>query len=1001
MRLYRRFAEAMAAAGDRHALASRDTAAYGSSDPDDSHDTDRSLLVPQDWSPAATLTLAGLLTTPRPARTAPRPGLQAFGGLSPQIAEGSDVAPESGIDSVIARLAGSLTWSVARHGGLDSPDDARIFHAEIAASLLGRYVIPDADLWRNGGIDWAYGLAVPNPAAPAQPIMIEADSAEAPAQLRSVAEGALRDGVVEVGARVTRERLDAIAQACHRCSGEGKECFDPRRNAALARAMRAALRDGVAEEAVERALALARQGVAEDALTALQPPPQIATDKILHLPPALGRAIEADEEWRFGSAGDSVRARDFRDGIARTIWSFGAPSLAFQACPDASGPVVHINLPAFLDADIGFRADLLGDAVRVWSCALIVSSSKASASAGTLNLTGIGALLSAAGLAYDSAEARRVMAAIGRLVTLCLREAGGELGAQAPGLGPDPDLNTLPAAFASLASELGKAPSRFSPRSAIARPGITIASFAPDAAIAGLFDTDSLGASPVETAIIADGGISGGHRLRDCLRAGLSQLGASPTEIEIAEDHAAGHGTLRGAPGISVALLQERGLPDDAIERIEDTIGDGASVRYALNRWTLGERVCREQLGLTSDVIETEGQSLARALGFSDADINAADRHAHGTGSLEDAVDLPLEWRAVFAPVSPQGELEMSAVLEGQINGLVETRLELDGESTIDDVAALIDQAALLGLRRLALRRTRSGLLDLLPAIEFDKGDYTSEAASERMLERTVERTTERATERAGDRLGDRPAERVAEPAAARRKLPDRRKGYIQKATVGGHKVYLHTGEFDDGHLGEIFLDMHKEGAAFRSLMNNFAISISIGLQYGVPLEEFVDAFVFTRFEPAGSVTGNDSIQHATSILDYLFRELGVSYLGRDDLAELSPDAADQGGLGKGVAEEKLSQTDAARFISKGFSRGQVPDNIVMFSNAVRKVASGQAGGQDIGDIEVQADEPASRGSKVRDVSLYSGDPCPECGHFTVVHGDAGQKCDACNWTSA
>ncbi|WP_339747312.1 hypothetical protein [uncultured Maricaulis sp.] len=988
MKLHRRFAEAIAAAGDRYALALRDTAAYGNPDPDDGHGTDRTVQVPQDWSPAATLALTRLLATARPAETRPRPGLQAFGGLSPQVAEGSDVKPETGLDAVIARLAGSLTWSVARHGAVNGPEEAQIFHGEIAASLLGRFVIPDADLWRDGGIDWAYGLTVPPAAALLQAHTIEADSVEAPAQLREVAEAAMRDGVLEVGARITRERLEAIAQACHRCSGAADECFDPRRNAALARAMRAALRDGVAEEAVERALALARQGVDGDALTSLQPEPQRQTGKLLHIPPALAQAIDADGEWHFGSTGEATQARTFRDGIARSIWSFGAPSLAFQACPDASGPVLHINLPAFFDPETGFRADLLGDAVRIWSCALIVSAPKTAASAGTLNLTGIGALLSTAGLAYDSVPARQVIAAIGRLVTLCLRETGGELGAQAPGLGPDPDLTDLPARFAALGVELGQASSRFSPRSALARPGITVASLNPEVAIAGLFDADSQGAGPVETAIIADSGLSGGHRLRNCLRAGLGQLGASATEIEIAEDHAAGHGTLRGAPGISLARLKELGLPDEAIERLEDTIGDGASVRYALNRWTLGDHICRDQLGLSSDVIETEGQSLARALGFTEADLDAADRHAHGTGTLDDAVDLPLDWRNVFAPVLPFGQLEMSAALEGQIDGLVETRLALDGESTIDDIAALIDHASSLGLRRLTLRRTRSGLLDLLPAIEFDKGDYTSEPAAERVIERTAERPVERTVER------------VVEQPAARRKLPDRRKGYIQKATVGGHKVYLHTGEFDDGELGEIFIDMHKEGAAFRSLMNNFAISISIGLQYGVPLEEFVDAFVFTRFEPAGTVTGNDSIQHATSILDYLFRELGVSYLGRDDLAELSPDAADQGGLGKGVAEEKLSQQDAARLISKGFSRGQVPDNIVMFSNAVRKVASGQSGGRDVGEIDLHTEEPAPRSSKVRDVSLYSGDPCPECGHFTVVHGETGQNCDACNWSS-
>src|SRR5207253_1633456 len=169
----------------------------------------------------------------------------------------------------------------------------------------------------------------------------------------------------------------------------------------------------------------------------------------------------------------------------------------------------------------------------------------------------------------------------------------------------------------------------------------------------------------------------------------------------------------------------------------------------------------------------------------------------------------------------------------------------------------------------------------------------------------------------------ERVVERVVERERTRRKLPDRRKGYIQKAAVGGHKVYLHTGEYDDGELGEIFIDMHKEGAAFRSLMNNFAIGISIGLQYGMPIEEFVDAFVFTRIEPAVPVTGNDSVKSATSILDYIFRELGISYLGRDDLASADPQELNADGLGRGkadgVGESEPEPQPVSRFISRGF----------------------------------------------------------------------------------
>ena len=192
---------------------------------------------------------------------------------------------------------------------------------------------------------------------------------------------------------------------------------------------------------------------------------------------------------------------------------------------------------------------------------------------------------------------------------------------------------------------------------------------------------------------------------------------------------------------------------------------------------------------------------------------------------------------------------------------------------------------------------------------------------------------------------------------------------------------------------------MHKEGAAFRSLMNNFAITVSIALQYGVPLEEFVDAFVYTRFEPAGDVTGNDSIQHATSILDYLFRELGVSYLGRDDLAETSPQQLGSAGIGHGVEQEKLSPTQANQYISKGFSRGQVPDNILMFTDASRNPANA-----DPSDEVTTANSPheSKAGRKpTRDIAQYSGDPCSECGHFTVMSTDSAQLCDACGWSQS
>ena len=186
--------------------------------------------------------------------------------------------------------------------------------------------------------------------------------------------------------------------------------------------------------------------------------------------------------------------------------------------------------------------------------------------------------------------------------------------------------------------------------------------------------------------------------------------------------------------------------------------------------------------------------------------------------------------------------------------------------------------------------------------------------------------------------LAERVVEKVVERITVireRERMPDRRKGYTQKAVVGGHKVYLRTGEYDDGRLGEIFIDMHKEGAALRSFINNFAIAVSLGLQYGVPLEEYVDAFTFTRFEPSGPVQGNDSIKYSTSILDYVFRELAVSYLGRFDLAHVDPTESGFDALGKGVAEGKAPEGQSAnKYLSKGLTRSRT-DKLVVHTDAL------------------------------------------------------------------
>jgi ribonucleoside-diphosphate reductase alpha chain len=242
---------------------------------------------------------------------------------------------------------------------------------------------------------------------------------------------------------------------------------------------------------------------------------------------------------------------------------------------------------------------------------------------------------------------------------------------------------------------------------------------------------------------------------------------------------------------------------------------------------------------------------------------------------------------------------------------------------------------------------------------------------------------------------------------AKRRRVPDRRSGYTQKAVIGGHKVYLRTGEYEGGQLGEIFIDMHKEGAAFRSLMNNFAIAISLGLQHGVPLEEFVEAFTLTRFEPNGPVVGHDHIKMATSILDYIFRELAVSYLGRYDLAHVQP-SMQMDAMGpetqtpEYIAEEEgevrvrpVGVAESMHPVSEHFHPGR-SDAPTPQETAAAAVAVAEAPAV-VSAAPKSAKHEAITAAKAKG---YTGNACSECGQLTMVRNGSCEKCDNCGATS-
>ena len=341
-------------------------------------------------------------------------------------------------------------------------------------------------------------------------------------------------------------------------------------------------------------------------------------------------------------------------------------------------------------------------------------------------------------------------------------------------------------------------------------------------------------------------------------------------------------------------------------------------IRFVFNKWTLGAETLSGALKIPAERYEAPGFDLLAALGFSRAEIEAANIFACGAMTLEGAPHLKLEHYPVFDCANPCGRtgkrylsveshIRMMAAAQPFITGAISKTINMPNDATVEDCKDAYMLSWRLGLKANALYRDGSKLSQPLNAQLVESDDEEEEA-----LETLIAANAPARAMQVAEKIVERVIERV-ERTREREKLPDRRKGYTQKAVVGGHKVYLRTGEYQDGRLGEIFIDMHKEGAAFRSLMNNFAIAISLGLQYGVPLEEYVEAFTFTRFEPAGFVQGNDAIKNATSILDYIFRELAISYLGRNDLAHVAPEEIGATVLGGGVGQDKAPSGGPAR----------------------------------------------------------------------------------------
>jgi ribonucleoside-diphosphate reductase alpha chain len=401
---------------------------------------------------------------------------------------------------------------------------------------------------------------------------------------------------------------------------------------------------------------------------------------------------------------------------------------------------------------------------------------------------------------------------------------------------------------------------------------------APTGTIGLLMDCDTTGVEP-DFSLVKFKKLAGGGYFKiinQSVPAALKNLGYTESQIRDIIHYVTGTQTFVGNPFISTETLMAKGLSASSISEIESKLIGAFDLRSAFSAFSLGEKAMAE-LKISMDEATKPGFDMLKCLGFSDQDIRQASEIICGTMMIEGAPHLKEEHYAVFDCankcgngkrfIAPMGHVRMMAAAQPFLSGAISKTVNLPNETTVEEIEEIYTEGWKLGLKAIAVYRDGCKASQPLTSKSSD-----SESKDE-------EEKAESKAAAAAPALGSVPF---------RRKLPQRRSGFTVEARVGGHKVYLRTGEYPDGSIGEVFIDMHKEGAAFRSLMNCFAISVSIGLQHGVPLETYVNKFVFTRFEPQGPVT-HPNVKYSTSVIDYIFRVLGMEYLGRTDFVQVKP----------------------------------------------------------------------------------------------------------------
>jgi ribonucleoside-diphosphate reductase alpha chain len=740
------------------------------------------------------------------------------------------------------------------------------------------------------------------------------------------------------------------------------------------------------------------------------------------------------------------------------------PCSEYMFLDDTACNLASINLLAFTDTDTGvFDIEGYQHAIRLWTIVLEISVLMAqypseriaqlSHEYRTLGLgyANLGALLMLEGIPYDSPEALGWTGALTAILTgdsyATSAEMAGELGAfprypenresmlrvirnhrRAAYAAADSDyeeLTVLPTAIDPTftpsdllstardswdrALELGEQHGYRNAQTSL---------IAPTGTIGLLMDCDTTGVEP-DFALIKFKKLAGGGYFRiinESAPTALRRLGYSRTQIDEIVAYAAGTQHLEAAPFINRLSLAERGFTRPVLDSLDDALSTSFQISFVFNRHQLGDDFCRDVLGFSDQQLDTPGFNVLGALGFTPDQVEAANDHILGRMTTEGAPHLREEHYAVFdcankcgkygtRYIAPLAHVRIMAAAQPFIAGAISKTINMPAEATVEDVKNVYQSAADSMVKALALYRDGSKLSQPLAAAAFD--DYEDYDEAEEDAAEALEHPAVVAAQQMLQQL----------QRGKREKLPARRAGYSQKAKVGGHTIYIHTGEFETGpgepaQLGEVFIDTAKDGAAFRSLMNCFAIAVSMGLQYGVPLQKFVDTFVFTKFEPNGMVTGHDRIQFSSSIIDYIFRELAVTYLDRDDLAHLGPvelstdpSADDAVPIDVGA---RVEQPVAAAPSTNGTSPAPAASAMAATPSAAAEPVVIAAPQLSAGVTVESVLAPAAVSERDQEriliqqarASGFEGDPCPECGQLMMVRNGTCLKCMSCGTTT-